>query len=341
MDPVRTSTAPPIVPEDMRLTGLDGSNPLGFLAAMGLLRLLDDRARATAGERPRLHWMEDGFWMPVLTPAYTVDDVAAAVLEDAAAWRDDPAFLLAYDETGTELVDPRDADGKFTRDLKPRPGAMRHFLLRLANAADQPAHDMVAWLAARRSMETGGAYGSEVVQDNNGNTKPLAFHFTAGQQRFLDALEKIRAGLTADDVREALHGPWTGSSPLPSMSWDSTVARDYALRASDPSVEKRGSTPAADWLAFVGLGLFLVAPDARGRLATGCIRGGWKDSAFTWPLWDTPASAAAVRCLLALDGMEELGPGARRQLGIAAIWSADITRSDQGGYGAFSPARFR
>jgi hypothetical protein len=45
------------------LTGLDGSNPLAFLAAVGTLRLAD---QCFPG-RCRLHWVSRGKWVPVLT----------------------------------------------------------------------------------------------------------------------------------------------------------------------------------------------------------------------------------------------------------------------------------
>jgi hypothetical protein len=45
------------------LTGLDGSNPLAFLAAVGTLRLADQSFPG----RCRLHWVSRGKWAPVLT----------------------------------------------------------------------------------------------------------------------------------------------------------------------------------------------------------------------------------------------------------------------------------
>ncbi len=100
--------------------------------------------------------------------------------------------------------------------------------------------------------------------DNNGNTKPTAFHFTAGQQTFLDMVDELRTGITAAHLREALDGPWLNRSQLPSLTWDSSVARLYALRAGNPSKEKRGSVPGANWLAVIGLSYFPVVVLGRG-----------------------------------------------------------------------------
>jgi CRISPR-associated endonuclease/helicase Cas3 len=61
--------APPLLPtasvaplQSIELTGLDGSNPLAFLAALGTLRLAD---HALEG-RAKLHWRREGRWVPVL-----------------------------------------------------------------------------------------------------------------------------------------------------------------------------------------------------------------------------------------------------------------------------------
>ena len=47
------------------LSGMDGSNPLGFLAALGLLRVLDDN-NVDPKCAPRLSWADHGRWLPVL-----------------------------------------------------------------------------------------------------------------------------------------------------------------------------------------------------------------------------------------------------------------------------------
>jgi hypothetical protein len=173
------------------------------------------------------------------------------------------------------------------------------------------------------------------VQDNNGRTKPTAFHFVAGQQQFLKMATELGAGLQEVDLEEALTGPWIARSTLPSMSWDATVARLYALRASNPSTEKRGSVAGANWLGILGLSFFPVLVHRR-RLVTTAVVGGWKDSVFTWPLWSPPSSARTVASLMRVDA-RGLSANERQAVGIALVMSARILRADQGGYGSFSP----
>jgi hypothetical protein len=303
------------------LTGLDGQNPLAFFAALGLLRVLDERL-PDEQPRPRLHFVDDGRQTAHLTTHLTLEQVCGLVLEDAAGELGAHALALAYDEQG-ERAAP-DSEGA-TCDLKPSPALARAFLQELASAT-----------ADRRSADLGAAFFSELVQDNNDNTKPTALHFTAGQQKFLEMVRELRENLQRGHLEEALFGPWRSVDPLPSLSWDSTMARQYALRAVDPSSEKRGSVAGANWLAVIGLTFFPVAA-RRGRLFTTGVKGGWKDSTFRWPVWSVPCTRREAASLLRGDATS-LAAHERAALGVSQVFECAIARSDQGGYGTFSPA---
>lgn len=299
------------------LTGLDAQNPLGFLAALGLLAVLEERYSDTR-LRPRLSF--DDSYRPQLFTSLTVDQVVETVLEDALEQATNPLLNLAYDDDGTRL---NSKSPSARRDLKPKPAVAREILLECA-------------VGARRLADLAAGFFSELVQDNNGNTKPTALHFTAGQQAFLGMADALRVGLTRENLMESLLGPWKGSSPLPSLSWDSSVTRMYALRASDPSQDKRGSVPAANWLGVQALGFFAVAKQGR-NLSTTCFSGSWKDSLFMWPVWSSPASAPVVASLLRIR-TKSWTERQRQALGIRTVLSSRVLRSDQGGYGSFTPA---
>jgi hypothetical protein len=302
------------------LTGLDGQNPLAFFAALGLLRVLDDEARRRGGPTPTLAYPELGEATPTLRTDLAADEVPLIVLQDAATQASNPVLLLAYGKSGDRLSP---ASAGAVRDLKPPPRVARS-LLDEAATQEPRVHRLAA------------ALFSELVTDNNGNTKPTALHFTAGQQTFLSMVSELRERIGEADVREALFGPWKNISELPSLSWDASVARNYALRASNPAKEKRGSVPAANWLGVVGLEFFPVAAE-RGRLSTTCVSGGWKDAVLRWPIWSGCLSAKAAASLLRFDS-RRWSSGEREALGIVRVYAASILRSDQGGYGSFTPA---
>ena len=303
------------------LPALDGKNPLGFFAALGLLRVLDDEAVRSGRSRPTLHYQIHGELVPRLRTSLTFEAIISAVLEDASAQKDNPALGLAYTTDGRRVAT---TDSAAIRDLKPTSSIARALLQECAHR-DARSHRLVA------------SWFSEFVQDGSGvKSKPTALHFTAGQQAFLDMVDTLRTRIVADDVREALIGPWLGQSELPSLSWDSSATRLYALRARSPTKEKRGSIPAANWLAFVAMEFFPVVERAQSLLTTGVV-GDWKKSSFYWPLWSVPITASTVSSLLRMN-IRSLTSSERIAMGVTHVFRSEITRNDQGGYGSFSPA---
>ena len=192
----------------------------------------------------------------------------------------------------------------------------------------------------RRDADLVAGFFSDIVQQATGDiggerpTKPTAFHFTSGQQTFLKMACELANGVTQDDLREALVGPWRGESSLPSFAWDSSSTRMYALRADNPSTNARGSIAAANWLAFQALSFFPVKV-RRGQLVTTALTGGWKDSVFTWPIWTVPLSARVVGSLLQIE-VRFLRQREREAMGLANVFQSRLQRPDK--YGSFSPA---
>ncbi|MCC6622977.1 MAG: hypothetical protein IT385_17090 [Deltaproteobacteria bacterium] len=290
---------------ELILAGLDGSNPLGFLAALGVLE-------ATTARGARLAWRDVGVWRPVLiSPIEDIDALIVALDADRRACIEDPALSLEYGGT---------------YDLKPPPGVFRGFLERLL--ADAAPH-------ARRSVDWAAAFATDVAVDNNGNTKPTALHFTAGNQVWLEMVRRLSEEVTPDDLREALVGPWRYERKLPVLSWDATVSRDYALRATNPALEKKAGVPGADWLAVRGLPSLAVVPRGTQVATPGCT-GEWKTGRFTWPLWTVPLGLDLVRSTLRLADLDS--ERVREARGIGIVFESGIRRSDQGGYGTFTPA---
>ncbi len=311
------------------LTALEGSNPLAFLAALGVLRAADDAARRAGSVRPRLAWREEPTWRPVLQGVTDAETLVALLDDDRASWAEEPALTFAYTKDGARA--PAGARGA-VRDLKPPPALMRALLVDVAERA--AAGD-------DRSARQAAAYGTDVARDLNGNTKPTALHFTAGQQTFLGAVAELQAAVDRELLRQAVFGPWAATNVVRSLGWDplgATAARPYALRPSNPSGEKRPCVPGAEWLAFRGLGCFAVVSRG-GAVRTPGVEGGWKTSTFAWPLWTGAISLRVVESLLRLPRLRELGATERATMGLGAVYQAPIERSDQGGYGSFRPSR--
>lgn len=299
------------------LTGLDGSNPLAYLAALGVLVALDEAHVGSEHERPRLSWRLEGVWRPVLHCDHEdLDAVLRALDEDREAVKGDPVLGFSYCAAQKPIA-----------DVKP--------------SAQELRAQLVTWGAsatpfARRTVDWFSALVSEGALDGKGASKPSALHFYAGQQRFLTAASTLANAVNVAALREAVVGPWTYTSKLPVMSWDNTDTRDHALRASNPASEKLGN-PGADWLAVRGLLCFPTAA-ARGYQETAGVSGTWKKGLFTWSLWSTPLTLVTARSVVTLTRPAALSANDRDRRGISSVFTSTIRRSGEGGYGAFSAA---
>jgi hypothetical protein len=300
---------------ELVLTGLEGRNPLGFLAALGTLNAVAD-AVGPGRVEPKLCWRSLGTYRPVLVDGPDQNALLDLLIRDAASFRDEPALNLRYRKGG---------NGAEAHDLKPPPEDFVRYLRALVERGDA------------RSLAFAAAFATDAASDNNGNTKPTALHFTAGQQEFLGMVQELVEGVTREDFQEALFGPWRYARPLPVLQWDNAQSRSYALRASDPSKDKKQGVPAADWLAFRGLPFVRVAPVGDRVITTGC-RGEWKTGFFRWPMWTRPLCQRVLGSLLSSPEVFETDPPVLRARGIPIVFESGIIRTDQGGYGSFSPA---
>ncbi len=298
---------------ETHLTGLDGTNPLGFLAAIGVQVVFGDEA-----EQPRLWWSNDITPHAVMDGDFTLDRIADRALEVFRQWAGSPALTpRRHDGTNMSKGD----------ELKLEPLDIRAYLDE-ARKCDA-SHPLPAALIAEGSL------------DNQGVAKPSDLYFTAGQQKFLDMARQILEGVMRDDIFDGLAGPWRYEKDLPSLMWDIRDDRVYALTANNPSSEKKHANPGVEALAILGMSLHPVFAGKGRTLTQGCSGKSWKESFYSWPLWRKPASPFAVKSLLAHVPYHD--PTAAdslkwfRSWGVASVYRSSIRRSGQGGYGTFAP----
>lgn len=295
---------------DILLSALEGTNPLGFLAALGVL----DAVSATI-PGVTLRWTDDLVPHAVIGAPGDIGQLLDMLDKDREQWAGSPVLRFP-------------ADGQPLADAKPGGRQLRQWF---EHVGDRNRH--------RADSDLLCALVAEDAFDNNGRAKPTHLHFTAGQQKFLSMVRELAAAVDRDRLQEAICGPWRYDSPLPSLSWDSRGERLYAVRAVNPSNEKRLGVPGADWLAFRGLVFYPVTRTSRGSLRTTACDAEWKNSAFRWPIWLRPAIRHVVRSLVADPSLVSRPPRATPAdlagRGIASIRQASIRRSDQGGYGSF------
>lgn len=294
------------------LPGVDGSNPLGFLAALGLLRVVP---------RAKLGFSGDGSFRAFLDGfEESESDLAVLIAADAGSSADPNApWRFAYTKAATKKRGPQQV-----ADLKPPPDVFKQFL----------AACIESWLMGNEETAAyAAAYGTDVAIDGKGNTKPTAFHFTAAQQTFLGVVESIRFLVNEKRVMTSLlegHSYQPGSN----LRWDPSAERNWALMASDPSGEGTRVDAPLEWLAFRGLPLLPSFPQGMRIITTG-VSGRGDNMTFTWPLWSVPASLQTIRSALQLDWTGAARERSKR--GVFTICSSGIRRTNQG-FGNFGPS---
>lgn len=293
---------------ELSLPALEGTNPLGFLAALGVLDSV-----AHADRNVTLRWTDDLVPQAVIGGIDDLDDLLDVLDSDRLSWAE--SLVLGF---------PSDLP---MSDAKPGGILLREWYQSVFEVPDRNADaDLLCAIVAE------GAF------DRNGNAKPTHLHFTAGQQQFLEMVRTLAADVDVRLLREAICGPWAYNSSLPSLSWDARGERVYAVRATNPSKDKRLGVPGADWLAFRAL-LFYPVSSVNGTLHTTACNTEWKRSAFRWPLWSVPATRNVVWSLVADRTLVSPGANFRsRDLaarGVMRVLQSPIRRSDQGGYGSF------
>lgn len=313
----------------IKLTGLIGSNPLGALAAFGLLKI--------CGEIPdiinaRLHWELEDDWIAVLS-----FNCNQKIYQD---------FLIDYICSKSSSFEICDVLSYQTR-IREKPQFLKE---RLQDYAKNSS------INNRATIDFCSAFASEVVTDKTKEkfVKPSSFYMVSGKQRFLKSIEDIHNSLWGSDKEkpiaefdEALFGPWKYKDRFHSLGWDPSTERIYSLMYSDPTKSSNESGPfsvrAVVWLAFQALTFFPVIPTCKSQLlTTGFKRLNNHDEVFTWPIWNDPISIDVLRSFLVnLElWLTEDSINTLNRRGISAIYQSNRSTFGQG-YAVFRPSTIR
>lgn len=307
----RTESGTTASNEGLLLKGLDGGNPLAFLAALGTLRTL---TRAWPEREPRLSWEPQcGSWRPTLlcSGGPAEGEVVTAAHDQLAQMAGHPAFTFA-----DNLAIPAELFRKFSESA-------------VASAKEDCAAEYAA------------AFASDLLINDYGTIHDTAFRTMsgAGHQHFLKFMNELARVTTAEHVRRALFSAWHYDEQKLSLRWDPADDRRYALRWSDPSSDVIRTVRGANRLAIEALPLFPVAPVGRHLETTGFGSPYDRGTYWTWPIWETPVSLDVCRSLLALAELQERQPNRQvlRARGVVEVFRSE--RITIGKFRNFSPAR--
>ena len=284
--------------EGLVLNGLDGSNPLGFLAAVGTLRTV---ALAKPDALWCMKWlMHDGAW----TPALSADGpVSATTLVD----------LLCR-----ELQLKSTPEFDFDKNLNVKPEQFKD-VAETTQSKAQPQDRRYADFVAAFGCELYETRYRKSIQDT-----ALRTMSGAGHQHFLGTMKQLVQGTQSAHLRSSLFESWSYSDAKLGLRWDPEEDRRYALRWDNPSDGSGVKTVrGANRLAVEALPVLPTAPGARELQTTGFAK---RNGAvlFTWPIWQVAVGIDVVRSLLALPELQKPEPNREH---LKAMGVVEVVRS--------------
>lgn len=268
-------------PDGLPLPGLDGANPLGFLAAIGLLKTLsckDTRQIQMAWRVAQATWIPC-VRMPDAAPldeSRVLDQLESSLLADRPAH---PANL--YDELASASSNQRFS----RRDLFDQIGkqATRH---------------------SRARADFLAAIASDMADSDATNQLQ-----TTRRDYHLGNIDAILKHTTREHLRRTLFQPWDYADSLKNQSLhlDPSEDRRHAYQWNRPSGDpnrKQGNMLGANRLAIEAIEWFTSLPHG-GKLTTvGFFGTRAGETRWTWPLWSAWASAITVPSLMTLEVLQ-------------------------------------
>ena len=300
---------------EFMLIGLDGGNPLGFLAAVGTLKAASE-ALPESGWRMR--WRrEAGQWSPALEGITALDQ--EQLIKKLAE------HLKNADHQALSI----------SKNLNLTPDQFR--------ACAQEAQDR-AELANRRFADFIAAFGSETATSNKGqqiSDTAIRTMSGSGHQNFLETMLQTITATTANHLRHSLFAPWLREDQKLGLRWDPLEDRRYALRWSDPSETASNTERGANRLAIEALPLLPTSVNAVNKettLETTGFRREAKGFSLTWPIWICPIDINATASAIRLQEIQKEAPNPihLEQMGIAAVYRS--RRVTVGKFRNFTPA---
>lgn len=291
----------------LALPGLSIASPLGFMAALGLLRV----CAQDQGEDVALSWSDTCAQLHGITP-----ERLQALLHTHMRGRSEaPEFNLP--------ITLKDGSR----------GPLLH--LREIPVADYRAA-ATAWRGNARALGFLAGFGTDAVVTEDGLVARNSLDFSSANQKLalefrrlavkLDPQAKRPAMPLAQRIRHALDGgPYEDQH---AFGWDPSTLMTHAHEPKAPTASATPGQPLAIWLAVEALPLHPVWASSAQRAQTTGFLG---NRAYVWPQWREPLRLAEVRLL-----RQRALPTLAQTPGVDALWMAEIT--SVGKFRFFQPA---
>jgi hypothetical protein len=290
------------------LPGLQIASPIGFMAALGLMRVLHE----DHGIKPRLAWTGGCAELLGLGRA----ELGEVLVDHMRGRSTAPEFNFDV------VIGTSPAPVKHLREIRPPEfsAAARSF---------QSDPRALAFLAG---------FATDAVVNEKGFVARTGFDFSSANQKLAEEFRRLARRLDPDSrvprgqpgtatlLENGLFGgPYVEQH---SFGWDPATLMSHAHEPQAPTHAPTPGQPWLVWLAVESLAWHPVLPISAARAQTAGWAGG---RAYHWPEWRPPLTAPEVRMLRArpLETLPSLP-------GVHACWSSQ--RTGVGKFGFFQPA---
>ncbi len=274
----QVSVTPPL---RLNCAGLNGSNPLGFLAALGLFRLL-----ATAlDSSTKMFWeISQGSW----SPTFVGKNPVLASEESLLEWL-----------TKSLQIDPQQHPLKLLCELPEES-------LNLTRPSEYSMAVERATFRDRQWCDWLSCNGSDLCEASSNSQLQ-----TARRDYFPESVSAVIAATTSSHLQRALFRTWDYADPIQKVSLhlepreDRRHAYQWFKPVADPTRTVQGGMVGANRLAIEAWPLMQSLP-FRGELQTIGFQGTRpaKGIHWTWPLWQVPLELSGVMTALNLGELQ-------------------------------------
>lgn len=316
-----TSPCPPEPPQTIALgpdnplvlTALREDNPRDFLAALGLLRLLDLLYPSC---QLSLSWSKEG--SPTIRTATSLPN----------SWSN--SLISHLKEINKKTPHP------FVHYKVIKVSLDQYRIATLRSLEFLGKNEKFSSLPALLYS----SYGSQMHDHTTNEVSPTAFSFSNGQggkELLRDISEMIEIEFTDVHLHAFLTNDQQKRRDAKSFRWHPAEFRAAAYRASDPGASVKGDVlldfPVANIFAFFGLTFFPVIDSLKNHKTTGISK-----TSFTWPIWETWLGGDAIASLLHTIELHvaQPSPAYLQGIGCKSAWRSRRFSSDKSLY--FSPA---
>jgi hypothetical protein len=302
----------PQADDGVLLCGLDGTNPLGFLAALGAFRLL-----AIENACVKMSWqLFSGTWRPTLF-----------------------GIRVPLAQLGTEL---RTAIDKLDQSVWSIDKKLPFAAVRFRQEARNAVH--AASSTSRNLADAIASLGVECLPDKDGDFEVTSLCMVRSGdskgQGLLAYGKRIIESTTWQQLQQAVVSEWLHEDDQCALRWDPAEDRSYALQWRNPSKVGALSMKGGNCLALFGMPMFTTVPFRREAETTAFGLREPKKSSLSWPIWKHPVSLDMAISLLGLSDIQRAQPP-RTELesrGIASVYRCDRIMTSTY-YANFTPAR--